>query len=381
MNKRLRFLWHIVRPLVITFTWLKFGYRFKTAKNLPENYIVLSNHTTDFDPLFVGTSFPTQMYFVCSEHLSRWKNAFKFIKFIFDPIIRPKGSLASFTVREVLRKTRAGQNVCIFAEGGRSWDGVTAKILPSTGKMIKSARCGLVTYKIVGGYFTSPNWSESNTRRGPICGAPVNVYTKEQLEEMSVDEINEIIARDLYEDAYERQLKDPKKYSGKRIAEKMENMLFICPECGALDSIVSHNDTVSCKNCNMSFKYTAYGMLEGCKFKTVKELYSWQIEHARELASEKAVLYSPSATLSSVGNQKSELVACGEVSLSQDELTCGDFKAAISDISELSMHGRRAIVFTAGKNYYELVLPSGSNAYKYVLAYELYKENSVPTEN
>ena len=57
MNIKHKLVWLFIRPLVIIFLWFKFGYTFKTAKGLPENYIVLANHTTDFDPVFVGASF------------------------------------------------------------------------------------------------------------------------------------------------------------------------------------------------------------------------------------------------------------------------------------------------------------------------------------
>ena len=67
MNKKHVFFYKLVRPIIVVFLWLKFGYTFTVARNLPENYIVLSNHTTDYDPLFLGASFPRQMYFVGSE--------------------------------------------------------------------------------------------------------------------------------------------------------------------------------------------------------------------------------------------------------------------------------------------------------------------------
>jgi hypothetical protein len=74
---------------------------------------------------------------------------------------------------EIMRATKKGKSVCIFAEGVRTWDGVTNPILPSTASLIKAAKCGLVTYRVTGGYFVSPNWSEGGTRRGPISGAPI----------------------------------------------------------------------------------------------------------------------------------------------------------------------------------------------------------------
>lgn len=58
MSKKHIFFYKLVRPLVIAYLWLKFGYTFKVAKDLPDTYIVLSNHTTDYDPLFLAASFP-----------------------------------------------------------------------------------------------------------------------------------------------------------------------------------------------------------------------------------------------------------------------------------------------------------------------------------
>ncbi|MBQ7966264.1 MAG: 1-acyl-sn-glycerol-3-phosphate acyltransferase, partial [Ruminococcus sp.] len=123
MKKYQKIYWKILRPLVIVFLYLKFGYTFKTAKDLPENFIVLSNHNTDFDPLFLGVSFKDSIRFVASEHISRWKFAFKFVDHIFSPIMRPKGTNAASTVKEMLRTLRGGDNVCMFAEGARSWNG------------------------------------------------------------------------------------------------------------------------------------------------------------------------------------------------------------------------------------------------------------------
>lgn len=357
-------------PLVRVFLRLRFGYRFQKPKELPDNYIVLSNHLTDWDPLFVGVSFNRQMYFVASEHILRWKLAGKLIHYFFQPIVRYKGTVAASTVVEVLRKTKAGCNVCIFAEGARCWDGITAPILPSTGKLIKSAKCGLVTYKLSGAYFVSPNWSEHNLRRGPISGAPVHVYTKEEIAAMSVDEINAIIARDLYENAYEAQLKQPGRYRCKAPAEQMENLLCVCPSCGALDTISSHGDTVSCSACGHSFRYTEYAMLEGTMCETVRELYAWQKKQLEKIAEEGTEISSPHGKLLTIDQHVETEVTQGPIRMNREILSCGDIEIPLSDISDLTMHGRHALVLTAGKTYYELLPDPQYNTLKYQLYYQ-----------
>lgn len=373
MNKKHKIVYAIFQPLVVLFLKIKFGYKFETAKNLPENYIVLSNHVTDYDPLFVGASFKRQMYFVGSEHIARWKLAYKLLKFGFEPIIRYKGTVAATTVMDILRKLKSGENICLFAEGIRTWDGVTCPILPSTGKMIKRCGAGLITYKITGGYFVSPNWSGTKPRKGYIHGAPVNVYTKEDLNKLSVDEINEIIRKDLYEDAYERQLKDPKKYKGKNLAEKMENILFICPKCKKMETIYSSGDFVYCKNCDFSLKYNEYGMLEGSDFTTVKELHHWQLKEIDDLVRNNVSFVSHNACLSTINNHVETIVAEGESCISCNGIICNEVKLSLDDICTMDIHGRKSIVFAVDKTYYELVL-NDSNALKYLLYYNSYNK-------
>ena len=140
MNKRHKLFYEIFRPVVALFLKLKFGYKYEKAENLPENYIVLANHVTDWDALMVASSFKRHMYFVASEHIARWDHWYKLVNYLVQPILRSKGTTAMSTVIEMLRVTRNGGNVCLFAEGNRSWDGITCPILPATGKTIKKAK-------------------------------------------------------------------------------------------------------------------------------------------------------------------------------------------------------------------------------------------------
>ncbi len=372
--RRHKIFWPIIRFLGSVFLRLKFGYKRQMAKNLPQQYIVLSNHTTDFDPLFVGACFKKQMYFVASEHISRWPLAYKLIRFIFGPILRYKGSVASSTVKDILKKIRAGENVCMFAEGARSWDGETLPILPSTAKMVKKAGCALVTFRLTGGYFVSPNWSTGKTRKGPVKGGVVQIYSKEQLETMSAEEIYAAICRDLHEDAYARQLEMPQKYKGKNLAQGFENLLYICPECGTLDSFRSEGDAVRCECCGLRFTYDEYGLLHGLKFQTVKELAAWQREQTEKAAEENRIFTAASARLSTVEKGQESLVAEGALLMDSRAIVCAETEIPLESISEMAIHGKHALVFTASKKYYELIPGAGYNALKFLERYQIQKE-------
>ncbi len=380
MNKKHKFVIAVIRPIGFLFAKLKFGFKFKKAKKeeLPENYIVLSNHVTDYDPILVGLSFPNQMYFVASEHITRWGWIYKVIRFLVEPIIRYKATVAASTVMDILRKVRKGNNVCIFAEGVRPWDGVTAPVVPATAQLVKSARCGLVTYRIEGGYFVSPNWASSgNTRRGRLYGAPVGIYTKEDLAKMSVEEIDEIIKRDLHEDAYARQKVEMRRYRSKKRAEGMESLIFLCPKCRAHGTLTSAKDKVTCSACGSSFTYDEYGMLDGIDFKTVYELNQWQrAELAKDV--ENNVCYTaPEASLFTIEGHELKTVCEGDAHITNEAITIGDVTIPLSTISDMGIHGRRTLIFSTTDNYYELKVPKGKNIIKFMYYREFVKASTI----
>ena len=373
MKKRQKIYWKILRPLVIIFLYLKFGYTFKTAKNLPEKFILLSNHNTDCDPLFVGVSFKNGMCFVASEHISRWKHAFLFVNHIFSPIMRPKGTNAASTVKEMLRALRGGDNVCMFAEGARSWNGVTAPVLPSTGKLVKSSKVALVTYKITGGYFTSPLWSEKGTRKGKIHGEVVNVYSAEDISNMTVSQINEIIKNDLHEDAYDRQIKEKVKYKGCNLAVKLETMLFYCPKCGAFESLKSSKCEVVCSICGHVFTYNSYGDIHNLEQKSVKELFKWLKNKVLDDVRNGVSYNSKNCSLSSVQNHTETLLTTGTLTLGKEGLSCNSIKVPLEEIDDLSMHGKYALLFSTKNAYYEVIVPENSSALKFHMLFQAYK--------
>ena len=380
MSRKLNFFTALLRPVGYSVAKLKLGYKYKKAKDLPENYIVLSNHVTDYDPILVGLSFKPQMYYVASEHITRWGWIYKALHFVFEPIIRYKATVAASTVMDILRKVRKGGNVCIFAEGVRTWDGVTAPVVPATAQLVKSARCGLVTYRIEGGYFASPNWASSkNTRRGRLYGAPVGIYTKEDLAKMSVEEIDDIIKRDLHEDAYARQKQDMLPYRGKKLAEGMESLIFLCPHCRAHGTLTSQKDTVTCSSCGKSFTYDKYGMLHGIDYKTVYDLNQWQrTELAKDV--ENNVCYTaPNASLFTIEGHDLKTVCEGDAQITNEAITIGNVTIPLSTVSDMGMHGRRTLIFSTTDNYYELKVPKEKNIIKFMYYREFVKEKAKET--
>jgi 1-acyl-sn-glycerol-3-phosphate acyltransferase len=360
--------------LVIIFLKIKFNFKYKKVK-VKGNYILLSNHATDFDPLMVASSCPKQTYFVASEHITRFK-AFKLLKYAFEPIVRYKGASGASAIKNALSRLRNGANVCIFPEGVRTFDGITCPITYSTAKFVKSSGASLVTYKLKGGYFSSPMWSSTkHTRKGKITGAPVSVYDKETLKNMSVDEIYQVIKTDLYENAYETWSQSPVKYKGKKIAESVESFLYVCPNCNAHASFTSENNTVKCKDCGHTFTIDSTGNLSGTKITTLLGLSKWQ-NAVTENDFNKGVTYrAEQASISTIEKHVAVNTVTGKLELSPTRLTCGELSFSLADIPEMAIHGKYSLCFMANKTYYELTLPKGDNAYRFLQYFNVIKEN------
>ena len=113
-------------------------------------------------------------------------------------------------------------------------------------------------------------------------------------------------------------------------------------------------------------------MLEGSSFKTVKELADWQRTQMKELITTDTVFTTSGGRMITVKNHEESLISEGPITLSSQSLTCGDKSIPLEEISDMSIHGRRGLVFTAQKQYYELVPSQEANALKFLWLYEEY---------
>ena len=277
--RRHQMVFKILMPFVHVFTKWKFNYEYDQIKHIEGPYLLLANHNMELDPVLVGEAAENQIYFVASEHLLRKGIVTKLLMYFLKPIIHLKGRQGAKTVKQMLRTLQEGHRVCIFPEGNRSFNGVTMDMEASIAKVAKKARVKLITYRLEGGYLTQPRWA-TNLRRGKIRGRLVNVYTPEQLAEMSDAQISQAIIADLQEDAYATQKKERIAYKGKNLALGLESTIFCCPKCGAYGKLHSENDRFFCQ-CGFQVVYDVYGDMtdkDGNVY-TVAMLDGFQKEH------------------------------------------------------------------------------------------------------
>lgn len=224
-----------------------------TPKN--KTFIIIGNHSDIYDPGYQMVSLNRYVRFVAADFLLRINPITKLLLGTLEGVIvKRRDKSSELLVEEILENLRAGIPVGLHAEGMVTTNGETGFISSNTGKLVKDSGVALITYKVVGGYLHKPRWGYTK-RSGPIHGQVVNEYSPEELAKLSVDEINEIIRRDIYVNAYDEQRKNPQVYAGEKLAEYAERLLYICPKCHGVATMKSDDDKFECKECGYFLTY------------------------------------------------------------------------------------------------------------------------------
>ena len=341
--------------------------------------LVLSNHVTDFDPILVGLSFPEHMYFVAGENVLRMGFLSKLVTRYGSIIQRVKGTTDAEAALQILRTLKKGRNVCMFAEGSRTFTGETLPIAPATAKLVKLSRSTLVTYRLTGGYLTTPRWS-AHRRKGRMSGEAVGVYTPEELKGMSEGEILDLLKRDLYENAYETQAKGPVAFKGKALAETLETALYLCPKCHRIDTLHSEGDRFYC-DCGLSMTIDEYGFFRGeeLPFTTPLEWDKWQeaeMEKLAETLGEEAAFSDEGQTLNRKEDDHSLTpLTTGTMALYRDRLTLGEYTFPLHDLRGIGLIQRQGMVFSTADADYAVTATKLRCVRKYHTLFEYLKRN------
>lgn len=360
-----------------------FKWRFNNVADeqpsLPSPYVVVANHVTELDFFFMGHVFKTPMGFIVGHGLLQNSILAFLLEKVFGCIGKQKGVTDLKMTMMMLRRLREGRNLGLFVEGNTTFDGRTGLFPPATGGLLKAMGAGLVTVRIEGAYFALPRWGWG-IRRGRTRSRVVNTFTKEQLAKISNEEINQILTRDLFEDAYARQQVDQVAYQGKIPTEGIEHALYLCPTCEQFNTIKGKGNKVRCLHCESKALFTPTGYLEGdFVHKTILDWTNWQRETLRQafrgggtgalLRDEEHVL------MQQMDEGEPKEVARGVMTMDRQALTIGDLSLPLSSLTGFEIFRKNILQFSLNDGrYLYTAKKEGFNALKYRDLYQLIQE-------
>lgn len=349
-----------------------------TPKN--DTFIIIGNHTDTMDPGYQMISLNRYVRFVAADFLVRVNAFTKLILGKLDGVIvKNRSKPSDVLIDEIMENLKAGIPVGLHAEGLITTNGETGYISPNTGKLVKDSGVALITYRIVGGYLRRPRWAETE-RSGPVYGKVVHEYSAEELKNYSVDEINELIRRDIYVNAFEQQKMHPHIYSGERLAEHVERTLYLCPKCNQIGTLHSHGNELTCE-CGYSLTYGEDGLFHSDKNEVIFDnILSWDKWQRKEWHS---ILQNADGLIFSEKNQiinkvddgvPKELCSDGAINIYKDRfelLINGEtVSLPLNDLKRVQNASKQNLVLINKENDYYLLkssVPRSSD--KYVAAY------------
>lgn len=188
---------------------------------------------------------------------------------------------------------------------------------------------------------------------------------------MSVDEVNAAIRRDLFVDAYAEQRREMIPFAGKHLAEHLETVLCRCPKCGALDTLHSAGDTLSC-DCGFSVRYNQYGFFEG-EDAPFDNLPDWDAAQTEALCAAiptdgSAIFSDTEMCLCEILPDRSAVeLGTGDLTLYADRLECCGRVFPLTELGGFALHGAQSVDFSAGGRSYEVSSAAVRCTRKYML--------------
>ena len=283
----------------------------------------------------------------------------------------------------------------VYPEARYANVGTNTDIPESVGKMAKKFGVPVVGINIHGNYLQSPIWNLKKRKGARLEAELVRLFSREELEKSSTDEINSKISDFLTYDEYKWQLEKKIKIDFPERAEGLHKALYRCVECNSDFSMNSKGAEIYCEKCGARYSMNEYGQLlkngRLFKYSHIPDWYEWQRECIHREIEEGRYSLDVSVHVEALPNAVN-FIDCGEGRLLHNEkgffLTFRDYgdteekTLSFPPLSTLSVHteydyrnmGQCITLSTLDNTYFLFPKGEGFNATKIQLAAEyLYK--------
>ena len=364
---------------------------YNKAGQLSRPSIVLCNHGSFFDFAYSGLlikkyapNYIVARLYYCNRTLARVLRAHgTFPKSMFTMDLE--------SAKNCRRVLRSGGVLAFMPEARLSTVGKFEDIQPSTYAFLKQAGVDVYTVKINGDYLCDPKWGHG-LRRGSLVEATLEqLISADELPTLTTEEIATRVEERLSYNELEWLDSHPEvHYKSKRLAEGLENVLAICPRCGARHALRTRRRTVSCEKCDMTLEMNdRYAFVGDAPFRNFAEWYDWQYAKlSDEILNDPTYTLTDRVTLklpSTDGKKQLRVAGEGECTLSRDGLV---YKGTMDgETVELcfSMNEMYRLLFGAGVNFeiyraqtiYFFVPTELRSAVTWYMASKILKDSSV----
>ena len=207
-------------------------------------FVVIANHECayDFVNLIGATHLP--MSFVISQSFFSSLPIKGFLE-IMGVIPKQQFQTTVKDMKNMKAVIDHGQPLVIYPAGLMCEDGLSTPIPSATYKFLKWLGVDVYVARTIGSYFVMPKWTKG-MRPGKTTIDIYKLFDREELASLHEDTIKKAVDSALLFDAYREQENAPARFAKNDDLQGLENVLYVCPHCGAEHTIIVESKNILC---------------------------------------------------------------------------------------------------------------------------------------
>lgn len=210
---------------------------------------VIFNHLSRIDHLYVSRACYPRITNMIAGYSEFYRTKFSFIFGLNKVIPKKNYSTDRIYFKGISDVFKKGGCVTFSPEGLASDYGGNKPIVPGTSKLFKHFKVPVYFCHLEGQYLQNTKVC-LDERLGETFATMSLLFSKDDVEKMSVEEMDDIINEKFRRNEYEwnREKKIKWKTNG-RICHRLEDICYKCPKCGKEFTMKGEGDTIKCLSC------------------------------------------------------------------------------------------------------------------------------------
>ena len=247
-------------------------------EDLKPPYMLLSNHMhfIDFELTAMATHpYPVSNVVSIDGYVVKW-----FLLEWIGAIATRKYTTDLHLVKSIRHVLKRGDILAMYPEARYTPCGTLAFLPESVGKLIRMNKVPVVAVVHHGNHLYAPFWDFRRKRKVPMHTQLKLILTPEQIETMTVEEINAVLRKELDYDEYRYQKENGIRITEPFRAEGLHKVLYQCPHCKQEFTMDSQGAELFCTACGKRWLWQEDGYLRALEGKTefdhIPDWFNWE---------------------------------------------------------------------------------------------------------
>jgi hypothetical protein len=177
-------------------------------------------------------------------------------------------------------------SVLMYPEAGYSFDGTATPLPRGFGRLLKKLDVPVLSIHTEGAFLRDPLYNCLRKRKVKVSADISCLLTREEVQNMSVAELDEVIENAFTFDNFKWQYKNKVEVKEPFRADGLNRILFKCAHCHKEGGMIGKGTTIKCNHCNKEYELDKYGRLHATtgetEFEHIPDWYNWERECVKQ---------------------------------------------------------------------------------------------------